>query len=156
VAARRVGVQVDADVAVLLDALHQLGDAGGRVDAGALRQHRGGMKWSGKSWLTRKHSSLQIAAQVLLTWKSPMWCAMKLARGLKMVRSLPRSRHQAQLVALDRLAQFVVADLQVGPAAGAAPGPGCRRSAVAPVLQRLGRRGVVAVAVDDHGSSLGQ
>ncbi len=50
-----------------------------------------GMKCSGKSSLTRKHSSLQIAAQVLLTPKSPMWCAMKLARGLKIVRSLPRS-----------------------------------------------------------------
>jgi hypothetical protein len=32
-----------------------------------------------------------MAAQVLLTSKSPMWWAMKLARGLKMVRSLPRS-----------------------------------------------------------------
>ena len=40
VAARRVGVQVDADDAVLLDALLQLGDAGLRVDAGRLRQHR--------------------------------------------------------------------------------------------------------------------
>ena len=28
---------------------------------------------------------------MLLTLKSPMWCAMKLARGLKTVRSLPRS-----------------------------------------------------------------
>ena len=50
-----------------------------------------GMKWSGKSWLTRKQSSLQIAAQVADTLKSPMWWAMKLARGLKMVRSEPRS-----------------------------------------------------------------
>ena len=33
---------------------------------------------------------MQIAAQVDETPKSPMWCAMKLARGLKMVRSLPR------------------------------------------------------------------
>ena len=49
------------------------------------------MKLSGKSRLTRQHSSLQIAAQVDDTLKSPMWCAMKLARGLKMVRSLPRS-----------------------------------------------------------------
>ena len=49
-----------------------------------------GTKWSGKSWLTRKQSSLQIAAQVLETWKSPMWWAMKLARGLNSVRSLPR------------------------------------------------------------------
>ena len=41
---------------------------------------------------TRKHSSLQIAAQVDETSKSPMWWAMKLARGLKIVRSEPRSR----------------------------------------------------------------
>ena len=33
---------------------------------------------------------MQIAAQVLETSKSPMWCAMKLARGLKTVRSDPR------------------------------------------------------------------
>src|SRR5205085_11089468 len=50
-----------------------------------------GTKLSGNSSLTRKHSSLQIAAQVLDTLKSPMWCAMKLARGENSVRSLPRS-----------------------------------------------------------------
>ena len=50
------------------------------------------MKWSGNNSATRKHISLQIAAQVDEVWKSPMWWAMKLARGLKMVRSLPRSR----------------------------------------------------------------
>ncbi len=49
------------------------------------------MKLSGKSRLTRQQSSLQIAAHVELVWKSPTWCAMKLARGEKMVRSLPRS-----------------------------------------------------------------
>src|SRR5690554_7582923 len=36
---------------------------------------------------TRRSSDLQVED----TWKSPMWCAMKLARGEKMVRSLPRS-----------------------------------------------------------------
>src|SRR3954466_11714518 len=50
-----------------------------------------GTKLSGKSLLTRKHSSLQIAAQVDDTLKSPMWCAMKLARGENRVMSLPRS-----------------------------------------------------------------
>ena len=50
-----------------------------------------GTKWSGNSCATRKQSSLQIAAQVAEVWKSPMWCAMKLARGLKIVRSMPRS-----------------------------------------------------------------
>src|SRR5918911_71534 len=48
-----------------------------------------GMKWSGNSFDTRKQSSLQIAAHVLENSKSPMWCAMKLARGLKTVRSEP-------------------------------------------------------------------
>jgi hypothetical protein len=42
VAARGVGVQVDRDVAVLLDALHEFRDAGLRIDARALRQHRRG------------------------------------------------------------------------------------------------------------------
>jgi hypothetical protein len=56
-----------------------------------------------------------MAAQVDDTSKSPMWCAMKLARGLKMVTSLPRSLHLgAAGSAFDALAQFVVADLQVG------------------------------------------
>src|SRR6478735_12808521 len=50
-----------------------------------------GTKWSGNNLLTRKHSSLQIAAQVDDTLKSPMWWAMKLARGENSVRSLPRS-----------------------------------------------------------------
>jgi hypothetical protein len=55
-----------------------------------------------------------MAAQVDETWKSPMWCAMKLARGLKIVRSLPRCFISLSWLALDGLAQFVVADLQVG------------------------------------------
>ena len=49
------------------------------------------MKLSGNSFDTRQQSSLQIAAQVEETAKSPMWWAMKLARGLKIVRSQPRS-----------------------------------------------------------------
>src|SRR5207244_13130030 len=49
------------------------------------------MKLSGNSCDTRWHSSLQIAAQVTLVLKSPIWWAMKLARGEKMVRSEPRS-----------------------------------------------------------------
>ena len=41
-----------------------------------------------------------------------MWCAMKLARGLNIVKSLPRSR-MSELVGFNRFAQFVVADHQV-------------------------------------------
>ena len=51
-----------------------------------------GTKWSGNRRLTRKQSSLQIAAHADDTAKSPMWWAMKLARGLKIVRSDPRAR----------------------------------------------------------------
>ena len=40
VAAARVGVQIDADIAVLLHTLHDLWHASGRVHPGALRQHR--------------------------------------------------------------------------------------------------------------------
>jgi len=80
-----------------------------------------GMKCCGKSRLTRKHSSLQIAAQVLETWKSPMWCAMKLARGLKTVRSLPRSRILASwLVSIDSRisSSLIFSSLALGLAAG--------------------------------------
>ena len=50
-----------------------------------------GTKCSGNKVETLKHSSLQIAAQVEDTAKSPMWCAMKDARGENKVMSLPRS-----------------------------------------------------------------
>ena len=53
VPARRVGVQVDADEAVLLDAFLQLGNAGLGIDARRLRQHRRADEVSGNSWLTR-------------------------------------------------------------------------------------------------------
>ena len=49
------------------------------------------MKLSGNSSLTRWHSSLLMAAQVALVCALPMWWAMKLARGEKIVRSMPRS-----------------------------------------------------------------
>jgi hypothetical protein len=49
-------------------------------------------KWAGKSRDTRWISSLQMADHVELVSNPPMWCAMKLARGEKIVRSAPRSR----------------------------------------------------------------
>ena len=50
------------------------------------------MKWSGKRSTTRAIRSLQIVDHAELVSKPPMWCAMKLARGEKIVRSMPRSR----------------------------------------------------------------
>jgi hypothetical protein len=53
VAARRVGVEVDGHVAVLLDALHQFGDAGLGSTPGLCGSMAAGMKWSGNSCATR-------------------------------------------------------------------------------------------------------
>ena len=58
--------------------------------------------------------------------------------------------HQLELVVDDRFAQFVVADLQL---VGLWPDRrilDARDLPVAPILERLGSRGVVAVYVDDH------
>ena len=66
---------------------------------------------AGNSFATRWISSLQIAAQVLLVSKPPMWCAMKLARGED--RQVGAALAHQQLVLLDALAQLVVADPQL-------------------------------------------
>src|SRR5487761_2593330 len=58
--------------------------------------------------------------------------------------------HLPELVVDDRFAQLVVADLQL---AGLGPDRGildARDLSVAPILEGLGRRGVVAVHIDDH------
>jgi hypothetical protein len=88
-----------------------------------------------------------MAAQVLEVSKSPMWWAMKLARGLKMVRSEPRSFiRRSWLVSMDsRSSSSLIFS--------SAPG------GLARVLERgdlqiapgaQGGRCVVAVNVDDH------
>ncbi len=103
------------------------------------------MKWSGNSLLTRQHSSLQIAAQVDDTSKSPMWCAMKLARGEKIVRSLPRSCiFLSWLLTMDSRSSssLIFSSLTLGMADGILDAGDLP---VAPVLERLRRRGVVAV-----------
>jgi hypothetical protein len=67
--------------------------------------------------------------------------------------------HQAQLVGLDGFAQFVVTDLQVGGSGHQGRVLNAGDLLVAPGFQRLGRGGVVAVAIDDqrgfHGRSAG-
>ena len=79
---------------------------------------------------------------------------MKLARGLKIGQVAAALAHQFELIGLDRLAQFVVADLSVPPALGLRPGSLIAGDLpVAPVLQRLRRGRVMAVAVDDHGAA---
>ena len=79
------------------------------------------MKLSGNNWLMRKHSSLQIPAQVAEVLKSPMWCDMKVARGEKMVRSLPRSFiRRSWLLSIDsrNSSSLIFRSAALGPAAG--------------------------------------
>jgi hypothetical protein len=93
-----------------------------------------------------------MAAQVLDTAKSPMWCAMKLARGLNTASGPAALGHQAQLVGSDGLAQFVVADSSESAALGMTLRVfDTGNLLVAPVFERFGGGGVVSVAVDDHG-----
>ena len=58
-----------------------------------------------------------------------MWCAMKLARGLKMVRSLPRSRiRRSWLVSMDSRSSssLIFSSLALGICAGSAMPAICR------------------------------
>jgi hypothetical protein len=59
--------------------------------------------------------------------------------------------HLGQLVELNAFAQFVVADLELGHFGHGSRVFDARDLFVAPVFQRLGRRGVVAVHVNDQG-----
>ena len=150
VPARWVGVEVDADEAVFLDAFLHLGDAGFWIDARRLRQHRRADEAVRKQLATRAHNSLQIAAQVEDTLKSPMWCAMKLARGLKIVRSLPRSCiFLSWLLTIDSRSSssLIFSSLTLGFAEGSLDSGDLP---VAPVLERFRRGGVMAVHVDDQ------
>ena len=126
-----------------------LGQARLRIHARRLRQHRS--QFAGNSFATRWISSLQIAAHVLLVSKPPMWCAMKLARGEKIVRSAPRSR-----ISFSWFCSMLSRSSSPIRSSSAGRQGGVLESfdlAVAPVFERLGRGRVMAVAIDDHATS---
>src|SRR5947207_2568043 len=58
--------------------------------------------------------------------------------------------HLLELVLLDRLAQFIVADSQLGDFGHGRGIVDCGNLPVAPVLERFRRGGVMPVAVDNH------
>ncbi|MCY1169168.1 hypothetical protein D9M73_91870 [compost metagenome] len=150
-AARRIGVQVDADVAVLLNTLHQFGNAGFRVHARRLRQHG------------RRHKvvreKLAYAVAQFIADRSPCGRHIEVA---DVVRHETCTRaedgqvgaalfHEAQLVLLYGLAQLVIADLQVADLGHHRWILDAGDLLVAPGFQSLGRCGVVTVAVNDDG-----
>ena len=151
VAAGRIGVQVDADVAIFLHALFEFGNAGARINARALRQH-------GHRHKVVREQLADAVAQ-LVADGGPGGRNIEVANVVRHeagARGKQRQvaaalLHQAQLVRDDGLAQLVVADFQVGDARHGGRVLDAGNLRVAPGFQRFGRRGVVAVAIDDHG-----
>ena len=150
-AARRVGVQVEADIAVLLDALDQLGEAGGRVHPGALRQHRR------RDEVVREELGNAVAQ--LVADRRPGAADLEVANVMGHEAG-PRAEdrqvtaalaHELKLVGFNRFAQFVVADHQFRHFGHAGGVFDTGDLAIPPIFQRLGCGGVVAVAVDDEG-----
>ncbi len=153
VAAGRIGVEIDADEAIVPDAFFELGNAGLRIDAGALRQHRRADEMVGKK--------LGDAEAELVADRGPGRAHGEIAdvmgheagAGAEDRQIAAALLHQAQLIRLDQLAKFVVADLEVRDIrrlrrvldAGDLP--------VAPCLQRLRSGRIMPVAVDDHARS---
>ena len=110
---RGVWVQVDAHIAILLDALDQLGDASGWVHAGGLGQHGRRHKVLGEQL---RHAKTQLIAN-----GRPSGRHIEVANvvghetGARAEDGDVRAAlfHQTQLIGLDGFAQFVVADFQV-------------------------------------------
>ena len=150
VAAARVRVQVDADVAVLLHAFHQFGDAGGRVHAGRLRQHGHRVK------PTREE--LAHAVDQFIADSGPGAADLEITDVVGHETGTRREQgdvaaafqHQLELVGANSLAEIVVADFQIHRFGHFGRVCDARHLRIAPILQRLGGGGVVAVAVDDQ------
>ena len=151
VATARVGVQVDADIAVFFDALFQLGDAGRRVNTGGLRQHGGTYEVVGEEL---DHAEAELVAD-----RCPRAGDVEIANvvrhetgaGAENRQIATALAHEFELVQLDGLAQLVVADDQFRHFGYAGGVFDTGDLAIPPVFQRLGCSGVVAVAVDDEG-----
>ena len=148
-AAARVWVQVDADVAVFFDALFQLGNAGRRVNTWALRQHGGTDEVVGEEL---GHAETELVAD-----RRPGRRHIEIANvvrheagaGAENRQVAATLAHELELVQLNRLAQFVIADDQFGHFGHAGGVFDAGDLAIPPVFQRFGGGGVVAVAVDD-------
>ena len=114
VSARRIGIEVDADEAIFLDAFFQFGDAGFRVDAGALRQHGGADEMVGEELRDAKAEFVADRGPGRGDPEVADVMGHEAGAGRKDRKVAAPLLHQLQLVRFNRLAQLVVADLQVG------------------------------------------
>ena len=145
-----VRVQVDADIAIFPDTFFQLWNAGGGIHARALRQHGSGNE------VIREQPTHAIAQLVANT--GPRCAGVEVANvvGHKTGARAEDGEvgaalaHQAKLIGLDRFAQLVVADFQVSDFGTQFGRVEVGDLCIAPVLQRFGGGGVVAVAIDDQ------
>jgi hypothetical protein len=114
VPARRVRIEIDADKAIVAYAAVDLGNAGLRRHARGLRKHRYARKTVGKE--------ARDAMDEFVTDTRPGRAHLKIAnvmrhktRARRKNRQVRASRaHFRELIAFDRLAQLVVADLELG------------------------------------------
>ena len=148
--ARRIRIQVDRHIAVLVDALLELGDARPGIDARRLRQHRCRNEVIGKEL---RHPIAELVAD-----RRPCRRHVEVADVMRHeARARTEDRevaaplvHQLQLVHLDRFAELVVADRQLGGLRHFSRIPDAGDLPVAPDFQRLRCGRVMTVTVDDH------
>ena len=151
-AAGRVGVEIDGDEAVVPDTRLKLGNAGLRLDARALRQHRRADEMVGKQF--------RDAEAELVADRGPGRAHGEIADVMgheagagaedrQIAAALP---HQAQLIRFDQLAKFVVADREVRDLGRLGGVLDTGDLPVAPRLQGLGGGRIMPVAIDDHGA----
>ncbi len=148
-AARRVGVEVAADEAQLVDAALQLADRMGDVHARRLRQLAHADEGLGEQ--------VDDALDQVVAAAGPGLGHGLVAHVVRHGRGAGREHghvraallDQAHLVLLDRLDDLVVGDVRIG-GIDVAAGLEVGLLRLAPDVMRLGRGGVVAVAVDDH------
>ena len=151
VATTGVGVEVDADHAVILDAFVDLGHTGLGVHSRRLRQH------GRANEVIRKQLAHAVAKFVAN--RGPGAGHIEVANVMRHEAGARAEHgqvaaalfHLRQLVGLDGLAQFVIADLEVSHFGHQGRVLDAGNLFVAPVLERLGRGGVVTVDVNDQG-----
>ena len=134
-AAGRIGVEVAADEAELVDAALELLDAVRRRDARRLRQHADRREVLRVELQTRWIRSFCMRAQYTLIGASPRWCSMRAGARREEGHVGAALALQLELRLLEALADLVVADPQF---------PGLGRSSrdlpLAPVPQGLRAR----------------
>ena len=150
IAAGRIGIEVDGDETVFPHALFEFGNAGFRIDARRLRQHRRADEILGEQ---RRDAVAQLVAD-----GGPGGRDFKVADVVGHEAGARGEHgqigaallHQFELIGLDRLPQFVVGNLQIRRIRLLRGVLDRGDLAVAPRFESSRRGCVMAMTVDDH------